>query len=68
MADKSPVFLMNKGGVFYFTIHVPNDAEQHYERSRIVMYLKTTSEKMTPKAIDALARKLDDFWLQIRVF
>ena len=25
MVDKSPEYLMNKGGVFYFTRHVAND-------------------------------------------
>ena len=52
---------MNKGGVFYFTRHVPNDLQQHYERPCIVMCLKTTSKKMACRASHALASKLDDF-------
>ena len=67
MVDKSPDYLMNKGGVFYFTRHVPNDLQQHYERPRIVMCLRTASKKMALKASHALASKLDDFWLKMRI-
>jgi len=64
MVDKSPEYLMNKGGVFYFTRHVPNDLQQHYERPRIVMCLRTASKKAALKASLALVTKLDAFWLK----
>ena len=32
MVDKNAHYLMNKDGVFYFTRHVPNDVQKHYER------------------------------------
>ena len=67
MVDKSPEYLMNKGGVFYFTRHVPNDLQQHYERPRIVMCLRTASKKAALRASHALASKLDDFWLKMRI-
>ncbi|MFQ3301355.1 MAG: hypothetical protein ACI9EH_000246 [Planktomarina sp.] len=35
MVDKDAHYLMNKGGVFYFTRHVPNDLQCHYARPRI---------------------------------
>ncbi|MGB1515456.1 MAG: DUF6538 domain-containing protein, partial [Paracoccaceae bacterium] len=35
---------MCKGGVFYFTRHVPNDLQRHYETPRIVICLKTRSK------------------------
>ena len=43
MVDKDAHYLMNKGGVFYFTRHVPNDLQCHYARPRIVICLKTRS-------------------------
>lgn len=58
---------MCKGGVYYFTRHVPNDLQRHYEKPRVVMCLKTRSRNSALKASHSLASKLDDFWLQMRI-
>ena len=44
MVDKNAHYLMCKGGVFYFTRHVPNNLQKHYETPRIVICLKTRSK------------------------
>ena len=67
MVDKDAHYLMCKGGVFYFTRHIPNDLQRHYERPRIVMCLKTRSKNAALKASHSLASKLDTFWLQMRL-
>ena len=67
MVDKNAHYLMNKDGVFYFTRHVPNDVQKHYERPRIVICLKTNSKTAALKASRSIASKLDDFWLQMRL-
>ena len=67
MVDKSPHYLMCKGGVYYFTRHVPNDLQRHYEKSRIVICLKTRSKHAALNASKSLASKLDDFWLKMRI-
>ena len=67
MVDKDAHYLMNKGGVYYFTRHVPNDLQRHYQKPRIVMCLKTRSKNAALKASHSLASKLDNFWLQMRV-
>ena len=67
MVDKIAHYLMCKGGVYYFTRHVPNDIQKHYEKTRIVMCLKTRSKTAAVKASHALASKLDDFWLKLRI-
>ena len=67
MVDKLPHYLMNKGGVFYFTRHVPADMQMHYSRQRIVICLKTRSHASALKASASIAGKLDEFWLQLRV-
>ena len=67
MVDKDAHYLMCKGGVFYFTRHVPNDLQCHYARPRIVMCLKTRSKNSALKASHSLASKLDDFWLKMRI-
>ena len=58
---------MNKGGVFYFTRHVPADVRHHYSKGRIVICLKTRSKNSALRASASLAGKLDDFWLQLRL-
>ena len=67
MVDKNAHYLMCKGGVFYFTRHVPNDLQKHYETPRIVICLKTRSKNAAFKASQSIAAKLDDFWLQMRI-
>ena len=67
MVDKDAHYLMCKGGVYYFTRHVPNDLQKHYEKPRIVLCLKTRSKSAALKASHSFASKLDDFWLKMRV-
>lgn len=44
MVYKVAHYLMCKGGFYYFTRHVPNDLQRHYEKPRIVMFLKTRNK------------------------
>ena len=67
MVDKNVHYLMCKGGVFYFTRHVPNDLQKYYETTRIVICLKTQNKSAALKASQSMAAKLDDFWLQMRI-
>lgn len=67
MVDKTAHYLMCKGGVFYFTRHVPNDLQRHYETPRIVICLKTRNHASALRANRSMAAKLDDFWLQMRL-
>jgi integrase len=60
-------YLWQKRGVYYFRRKVPNDVQQHYERSQIVICLKTKSKSAAIKASRSIASKLDDFWLQMRI-
>ena len=67
MVDKNAHYLMCKGGVYYFTRHVPNDLKEQYNSPRIVICLKTKNKNSALKASRSMAGKLDDFWLQLRV-
>ena len=67
MVDKIAHYLMCKGGVFYFTRHVPNDLQRHYETPRIVICLRTRNHASALRASRSMAAKLDDFWLQMRL-
>ena len=67
MVDKDAHYLMNKGGVYYFTRHVLNDLQRHYLKPRIVICVKTRSKSAALKASHYLASKLNNFWLQMRI-
>ena len=67
MVYKVAHYLMCKGGVYYFTRHVPNDLQRYYEKPRIVMFLKTRNKTAALNASKSLASKLDAFRLQIRI-
>ena len=62
MVDKDAHYLMNKGGVYYFTRHVPSDLQRHYQKPRIVMCLKTRSKNAALKASHSLACELEEHW------
>ena len=65
MVDKNAHYLMCKGGVYYFTRHVPNDLKEQYNASRIVICLKTRNRKSALAAGKSMAGRLDDLWLQL---
>ena len=67
MVDKNAHYLMCKGGVYYFTRHVPNDLKEQYSAPRIVICLKTRNKKSALTASKSMVGKLDDFWFQRRV-
>ncbi len=67
MVSNQCEYLWQKRGVYYFRRKVPNDVQQHYERSQIVICLKTKSKSAVIKASRSIASKLDDFWLQMRI-
>ncbi|MDP7640840.1 MAG: hypothetical protein QGI52_00125, partial [Alphaproteobacteria bacterium] len=60
-------YLYLKQGVYYFSRHVPVDVRQHHECSRIVICLKTKSIDAADRAATAIAHKLDDYWLGLRL-
>ena len=68
MVDKNcGRYLYRKRGVFYFSRHVPIDMRAHHGCSRIVVCLKTKSGDAAVKGSQALAQKLDDYWLSLRI-
>ena len=67
MVSNQCEYLWQKRGVYYFRRKVPNDVQQQYERSQIVICLKTKSKSAAVKASRSIASKLDDFWLQMRI-
>ena len=58
---------MVKRWFYYFRRHVPVDVQKHYERSCVVICLKTRSRASALRASRSIASKLDDSWMQLRI-
>ena len=44
MVDKSPEYLMNKGGVYYFSKAVPQDLTDFYARTKYIIFMASLGE------------------------
>jgi site-specific recombinase XerC len=67
LATRIVPFSFLKDGTYYFTRRVPSDLRDHYETERISFSLKTKSaHQAVPRAL-AMASKLDEFWLRLRM-
>ena len=60
-------YTFKKRNVFYFTRRVPKDIRSHYTRDRIIICLKTKSDKSASRACKSLIQKLEDYWLSLRL-
>ncbi|MEQ8249407.1 MAG: tyrosine-type recombinase/integrase [Alphaproteobacteria bacterium] len=59
-------FLFQKRGVFYFSRRVPRDLRSHYTNRRIVLSLRTRSQRAAQTRSASLAAKLEEDWLTLR--
>ena len=60
-------YTFRKRDVFYFSKRVPKDIRSHYTRDRIIICLKTKSDTSAARACKSLIRKLEDYWLSLRL-
>jgi integrase len=63
---KESQFLFRKRGYFYFSRRVPSDLQTHYSCRRIVLSLRTKSERIASLRAVSMASKLDGDWLKLR--
>lgn len=59
-------FLFQKRGIFYFSRRVPTDIQDHYNRPRIVISLRTRSRRTASTRAASMAAHLDSDWLALR--
>ena len=67
MVDKHPRFTYIKRQTYYFSRSVPVNLRDHYGRSRIVQSLGTNSRSEAKILANALASRLDEHWLGLRL-
>ena len=60
--DQSHHYLMQKGGVFYFSRRVPSNLQHHFQRQRFVRCLHTRSELKAHRLSQELSSRLENIW------
>ena len=67
MVGHNPQFTYRKDGVFYFSRRIPKDIRHQYEHDRFVMCLRTKSRVIAGKSARAIAARLDEYWMSLRI-
>ena len=67
MVGRNPQFTYRKDGVFYFSRRIPKDIRHKYEHDRFVMCLRTKSRFVADKSSRAIAARLDEYWMSLRI-
>ena len=67
MYTKSPHYLYQRNGTFYFSRQVPSDLQTRFNKKRVVISLRTTSEQKAIISANKLADRLDNYWNTLRL-
>ena len=67
MVGHNPQFTYRKDGVFYFSRRIPKDIRDRYEDDKFVMSLRTKSREAAAKSARAIAARLDEYWMSLRI-
>ena len=67
MVDQFNHHLYRKRGFYYFSRRVPKTLLDHYQKSRIVIALRTRHFRKALAQSQMLAKRLDDQWFELRL-
>ena len=67
MVGHNPQFTYRKDGVFYFSRRIPKDIRHKYEHDKFVMCLRTKSREAGARSARAIAARLDEYWMSLRI-
>jgi len=67
MYTKSPHYLYQRNGTFYFSRQVPSDLQSRFNKKRVVISLRTPSEQKAIISANKLADRLDNYWNTLRL-
>ena len=67
MVGHNPQFTYRKDGVFYFSRRIPKDIRYRYEDDKFVMSLRTKSREAAARSARAIAARLDEYWMSLRI-
>ena len=67
MVGHDPQFTYRKDGVFYFFRRIRKDIRDRYEADKFVMSLHTKSREVAARSAGAIAARLDEYWVSLRI-
>ena len=67
MYTKSPHYLYQRNGTFYFSRQVPSDLQTRFNKKRVVISLRTLSKPKALKSAIKLADRLETYWSTLRL-
>ena len=67
MVGHNPQFTYRKDGVFYFSRRLPKYIRDRYEADKFVMSLRTKSREAAARSSRAIAARLDECWMSLRI-
>ena len=67
MVGHNPQFTYRKDGVFYFSRRIPKDIRHKYEHDKFAMCLRTKSRVAAASSARAIAARLDEYWMSLRI-
>ena len=67
MYTKSPNYLYQRNGTFYFSRQIPSDLQTRFNKNRVVISLRTPSEQKAINSANKLADRLETYWNTLRL-
>ena len=67
MYTRSPHYLYQRNGVYYFTRQVPSDLKTKFNKNRVVISLRTSSKQKAIESANKLTDRLETYWNTLRL-
>ena len=67
MYTRSPHYLYQRNGIYYFTRQVPSDLKTKFNKNRVVISLRTSSKQKAIESANKLTDRLETYWNTLRL-
>ena len=67
MYTRSPHYLYQRNGIYYFTRQVPSDLKTKFNKNRVVISLRTSSKQKAIETANKLTDRLETYWNTLRL-
>ena len=67
MYTRSPHYLYQRNGIYYFTRQVPSDLKTKFNKNRFVISLRTSSKQKAIETANKLTDRLETYWNTLRL-
>ena len=67
MYARSPHYLYQRNGIYYFTRQVPSDLKTKFNKNRVVISLRTSSKQKAIESANKLTDRLETYWNTLRL-